>query len=118
MGIGTIVDALASVGITQDEELLFGVRQGIGLMGAFKTVERKLADGSFGHGGGPLLSWSVGNLKLIQTPTAVRVAREESGFGKVDVAMALFNAAALMTANPELPDASVYSADRGLVVFG
>jgi phage terminase large subunit-like protein len=117
MGIGTIVDALASIGITQDDELLYGVRQGIGLMGAFKTVERKLADGSFAHDGGPLLAWSVGNLKLIQTPTAVRVAREESGFGKVDVAMALFNAAALMTANPELPDASVYTGERGLTVW-
>lgn len=101
MGIGTIVDALSSVGITQDAELLYGVRQGIGLMGAFKTVERKLADGSFAHGGGPLLAWSMGNLRLIQTPSAVRVAREESGLGKVDVAMAMFNAAALMSMNPE-----------------
>lgn len=118
MGIGTIVDALATAGITQDAELLYAVRQGIGLMGAFKTIERKLADGSFRHGGGPLLSWSVGNLRLIQTPTAVRVAREESGFGKVDVAMALANAGALMAANPELPsDASVYDADRGLLVL-
>ena len=117
MGIGTIVDALAQVGITQDENLLLGVRQGIGLMGAFKTVERKLADGSFAHNGGPLLAWNVGNLKLIQTPSAVRVAREESGLGKVDVAMALFNAAALMAANPE-PAGSVYTADRGLIVFG
>ncbi|RBP03819.1 phage terminase large subunit-like protein [Roseiarcus fermentans] len=117
MGIGTIVDALAEIGVTQDEERLFAVRQGIGLMGAFKTVERKLADGSFVHGGGRLLSWCVGNLKLVQTPTAVRLAREESGLGKIDPACALFNAGALMAANPELPDASVYTADRGLIVF-
>lgn len=103
MGIGAIVDALAHVGITQDAALLDGIRQGIGLMSAFKSVERKLADGSFAHNGGPLLAWNVGNLKLIQTPTAVRVAREESGYGKVDVAMALFNAAALMQQNPEPP---------------
>jgi phage terminase large subunit-like protein len=117
MGIGTIVDALAQVGITQDENLLLGVREGIGLMGTFETVERKLADGSFAHGGGPLLAWNVGNLKMIQTPLAVRDAREKSGSGKVDVAMALFNAAALMAANPE-PAGSANSADRGLVVFG
>ncbi len=117
MGIGAIVDALAQVGITQDADMLQGVRQGIGLMSAFKAIERKLADGTFAHGGGPLLGWNVGNLKLIQTPTAVRVAREESGFGKIDVAMALFNAAMLMSLNPEPAEASVYTEERGLLFF-
>jgi phage terminase large subunit-like protein len=116
MGIGTVVDALAKKQITQDEKLLSGVRQGIGLMGAFKTLERKLADGTFQHGGAPLLGWCIGNLRLLQTPTGVRVAREDSGFGKVDTAMALFNAAALMALNPE-PAGSVYTADRGFHVW-
>jgi hypothetical protein len=50
-GIGAIVDALAGIGITQDAETLDAVRQGIGLMGAYKTVERKLGDRSFLHCG-------------------------------------------------------------------
>ena len=47
IGIGGIVDALAKIGVTQENNLLAGVRQGISLMGAIKTVERKLVDGSF-----------------------------------------------------------------------
>ncbi|WP_316214345.1 terminase large subunit [Bradyrhizobium sp. SZCCHNR2032] len=100
-GIGAIVDALAGIEVTQDSETLDAVRQGIALMGAVKTVERKLADHSFCHGEAPLLSWCVGNLKVVQTPTAMRIARDEAGFGKVDPAMALFNAAHLMSLNPE-----------------
>lgn len=99
-GIGAIVDALAQIGITQDAEALDAVRQGIQLMGAIKTIEIKLADYSFRHGGSRLMRWCVDNLRVVPTPTAMRVARDESGFGKVDPAMALFNAAHLMALNP------------------
>jgi phage terminase large subunit-like protein len=100
-GIGAIVDALANIGVTQDAESLDAVRQGIALMGAIKTIERKLADGSFRHGNQVLLTWCVGNLRIVPTPTAMRVGRDETGFGKVDPLMALFNAAHLMSLNPE-----------------
>lgn len=100
-GIGAIVDALGEIGITQDAETLDAVRQGIALMGAIKTIETKLADYSFRHGGQPLLAWCAGNLRVVPTPTAMRVARDESGFGKVDPIMALFNAAHLMCLNPD-----------------
>jgi phage terminase large subunit-like protein len=99
-GIGPIVDALAGIGVTQEGENLDAVRQGIALMGAIKTIERKLADGSFRHGQQSLLSWCVGNLIIVPTPTAMRVGRDEAGFGKVDPLMALFNAAHLMCLNP------------------
>jgi phage terminase large subunit-like protein len=52
-GLGTIVDALDDIGVTVENELLGGVRQGVALMGAIKTVERKLADGSFKHVAAP-----------------------------------------------------------------
>lgn len=107
-GIGGIVDALAAIGVTQDAETLDAVRQGIALMGAIKTVERKLADGSFRHGAQELLTWCVGNLIIVPTPTAMRVGRDEAGFGKVDPLMALFNAAHLMSLNPEASGLSVY----------
>ena len=46
----------------------------------------------------------------------MRVARDESGYGKVDPAMALFNAAHLMCLNPETTG-SVYTKDRGLLIL-
>lgn len=114
-GIGAIVDALAEIGVTQDSETLDAVRQGIALMGAIKTVEIKLADYSFRHGGAALLGWCVGNLRVAPTPTAMRVARDESGFGKVDPIMAVFNAAHLMSLNP--PAQATIPADYELPVW-
>ena len=108
-GIGGIVDALAKIGITQDAETLDAVRQGIGLMGAYKTIERKLGDRTFLHCGSALLNWCVGNAQVVLTSTASRIAREEAGFGKIDPLIALFNAAHLMAFNPE---ASVSIYDR------
>jgi phage terminase large subunit-like protein len=100
IGIGGIVDALAKIGVTQENKLLAGVRQGISLMGAIKTVERKLVDGSFKHGGQALMTWCAGNARIVPTPTGMRIARDDSGYGKIDPLMALFNASALMATNP------------------
>jgi phage terminase large subunit-like protein len=102
-GIGSIVDALATIDVTQANENLDAVGQGIRLMNAIKTVEIKLASYIFRHGGSRMLSWCVGNLKVAQTRTAMMVARDEAGFGKVDPIMAIFNAAHLMSLNPEPP---------------
>jgi phage terminase large subunit-like protein len=100
-GIGAIVDALADIGVTQENKLLGGIYQGVALMGAFKTIERKLADGSFKHGGRPMMAWCAGNCITKQTGTGQRIARDESGYGKIDPVMALFDAASLMALNPE-----------------
>jgi phage terminase large subunit-like protein len=113
-GIGAIVDALGGIGIEQKPDdpqasTLDAVRQGIALMGAIKTLERKLADNSFKHGGLSLLTWCVGNLIVVPTPTAMRIGRDESGFGKIDPFMALANASHLMCLNPEAPGLSGWS---------
>jgi phage terminase large subunit-like protein len=100
IGIGGIVDALARIDVTQENKLLAGVRQGISLMGAIKTVERKLVDGSFKHGGQALMTWCAGNARIVPTPTGMRIARDDSGYGKIDPLMALFNASALLATNP------------------
>lgn len=100
VGIGGIVDSLARIGVTQENNLLAGVRQGISLMGAIKTIERKLVDGSFKHNGSALMRWCAGNARVVPTPTGMRIARDDSGFGKIDPLMALFNAAALLALNP------------------
>ncbi len=100
IGLGGIIDALAEIGVTEARGLLKGVRQGIALMGAIKTVERKLVDGGLKHSGSRLMAWCAGNAKIIPTPTAMRIARDESGAGKIDPLMALFDAAELMATNP------------------
>lgn len=110
-GIGAIVDDLAELGVTQDAEMLDPVRQGVALMGAIKTIEIKLADYSFRHAGSEMLAWCMGNLRVIPTRTAMMVARDEAGFGKVDPSMALFNAAHLMSLNPEASGRSAFDAD-------
>jgi len=115
IGIGGIVDALAEIGVTEEAGLLKAVRQGIALMGAIKTVERKLADGSFRHHGSRLMDWCVGKLKVVPTPTAMRLARDESGLGKIDPAAAMFDAAELMGMNPP-STRSVYE-DRDMLVL-
>lgn len=100
-GLGTIVDALAKIKITVDNEMLGGIRQGVGLMGAIKTVERKLAEGSFRHGGREMMAWCAGNAVLQQTATGVRIVRDASGYAKIDPLIALLCAAELMATNPE-----------------
>jgi phage terminase large subunit-like protein len=105
IGIGGIVDALAEIQVTEQSGILKGVRQGISLMGAIKTIERKLADGTFKHDGSRMLAWCVGNARVVPTPTAMRIARDEAGLGKIDPLMAAFDAAELMSTNPSMvPD--------------
>nr|WP_294564503.1 terminase large subunit [uncultured Rhodopila sp.] len=99
-GTGTVVDALADIGITAEGKLLVGITQGIRLMGPIKTIERKLMDGTFVHCDQPLMAWCVGNAKVEATATAIRIERAASGYGKIDPLMATFNAAALMETNP------------------
>lgn len=114
-GVGSIVDALEGIGISEESKMLVGVPQGIRLMNASKTIERKLSDRTFRHAGSRLMAWCVGNAKVRATPTAVLVERAASGFGKIDPLMATFNAAHLMGMNPE-PQGSVYE-ERGILVI-
>lgn len=109
-GVGSIVDALEGIGINEESKMLVGVPQGIRLMNAAKTCERKLSDRTFRHAGSRLMAWCVGNAKVRATTTAVLVERAASGFGKIDPLMATFNAAHLMSLNPE-PTNALTSSD-------
>ncbi len=100
IGISGLVDALTEIYVTEQSGKLKGVRQGIALMGAIKTTERKLADGTFKHGGSRMMAWCAGNARVVPTPTAMRIARDEAGLGKIDPLMAAFLAAELMSTNP------------------
>ncbi|WP_342344403.1 terminase [Escherichia coli] len=53
------------------------------------------------HGGQPLMAWCVGNARVEPKGNAVLITKQASGRGKIDPLMALFNAVALMSLNPE-----------------
>ncbi len=114
-GLGLLIDALAEIGISEEAENLGAVRQGFGLMDAIKSVERKLADGTFKHADQPIMSWCAGNAIVQPTATGMRIVRDASGYGKIDPLMALFDAVALMARNPE-STTSVYES-RGFLVM-
>lgn len=81
--------------------LLVGVSQGYRLGGTIKTVERKLAEGSFAHCGRPMMAWCVSNARIELRANSILVTKQASGTAKIDPLMALFNAATLMALNPQ-----------------
>jgi phage terminase large subunit-like protein len=99
VGIAGVLDALAAVGIAGDR--VVGIPQGWRLSGAIKTVERRLADRAFWHGGTGLMAWCVGNARVEPAGNAVKITKQASGVGKIDPVIAMFMAAALMSANPQ-----------------
>lgn len=98
---GELADALALIGVTQENKNLVGVGQGYRLMNAIKTSERKLANGTLKHGSSQLMDWCVGNIKIEPTATAIRATKQNAGDAKIDPAMALFDAVSVMVTNPE-----------------
>ncbi|TWD58104.1 phage terminase large subunit-like protein [Agrobacterium vitis] len=113
---GELVDELAKIGITQDDDLIVGVGQGIKLMNAIKTTERRLVRGTFKVAKSTLMRWCASNLKIEATATAIRATKQNAGDAKIDPIMALFDAASIMITNPEAKQkASVYE-ERGLLV--
>ncbi|AOZ06777.1 terminase large subunit [Cupriavidus malaysiensis] len=91
-------DDLVTAGVPA--ELLVGISQGWKLGGTIKTVERKLADGTFEHGSQPMMAWSVSNARVEQRANGILITKQASGTAKIDPLMALFDAAHLMSLNP------------------
>jgi len=100
MGVGAIVDALAEKKIAGADRVV-GISQGWTLNGAIKTTEIKLANRTFVHCGQPLLSYALGNAKAEPKGNAIVITKQAAGAGKIDPLMALFDAVALMSRNPE-----------------
>lgn len=100
-GLGPMVEALADIGVTQEEGLLIGVPQGVQMMNAIKTAERMLVNGTLLHSGAAIMTWCVSNLKIEQWATAIRATKQNAGDAKIDPVMALFNAVTVMSRNPE-----------------
>jgi phage terminase large subunit-like protein len=104
VGIGQVLDALSVRGINNvDKKRIVGVSQGWQLGRAIKTLERHLADGSFVHGGQPLMAWCVGNAKVEQRANSILITKQASGTAKIDALAATFNATDLMSLDPPLP---------------
>ncbi|OAB08012.1 terminase [Burkholderia pseudomallei] len=123
-GIGAVLDALAAAKVPEDK--VIGISQGWKLSGAIKTTERRIAaasgqridgdespDGALYHGSQPLLTWAVGNARVVPVGNAVNITKQVSGTAKIDPLMALFNAVSLMGLNPPAQGQSVYET-RGI----
>ena len=111
-GVALLLDALEAEGLTEPQ--VGAVLQGWKLQTAVSSVPLKLEDRRFLHGGQPIMAWCVGNAKQSLRGSNYVVTKEVSGAGKIDLLMALFNAAMLMFQNPEAAGLSVYR-ERGLL---
>lgn len=100
-GLGGILDALVKAGVP--EEKIVGISQGWKMTGAIKTVERKLAEGTFIHGSQPIMAWVVGNMKVEPRGNAIIITKQAAGSAKIDPGLAMFDAANLMALNPAAP---------------
>jgi phage terminase large subunit-like protein len=98
-GIGAIVDAVMAKKI--EHERIIGIPQGWRLVGAIKTTERRLAEGTLKHGNRPMMAWCVGNAKVEPRGNAILITKQISGSAKIDPLMATFDAVALMSMNPK-----------------
>ncbi|MBP0439595.1 terminase large subunit domain-containing protein [Tianweitania sediminis] len=98
-GVALLLDALEDEELTQP--LVQSVAQGWKLQTAVSSVPLKLEDRRFLHGDQAIMAWCVGNAKQTLRGSNYVVTKEVSGATKIDMLMALFNAAMLMFQNPE-----------------
>lgn len=94
-----LIDALFAVGVP--DEMIRRLAQGRALAPALYGLERKLSDGTLSHAGQLLMAWVMGNAKVEQSGNALLVTKQISGRAKIDPLIALFEAAILMSWNPE-----------------
>lgn len=115
--VDDIAEVCAKHDITEENGRFVGERQGIGLMKAIKTVERKLFAKKLLHCGQALMRWCAGNARVRLTSAAMLIEREASGKAKIDPLMAAFNAIMGMTANPEPPRKTSVYEERGIIIL-
>lgn len=97
--IGGLLDGLLDAGIPQEQ--IIGIPQGYKLAGYLQTLERKLAGRELWHQGLGLMTWVVGNARIVMKGNGIMVSKQESGVAKIDPLIAALNATALMSMNPE-----------------
>lgn len=97
-GVTALLEELASFGI--GDPLVKGVSQGYKLSSAIFGTERKLADGTLKHSGSALMNWCVENARSEMRGSNVYIEKK-SASSKIDPLIATFNAAEMMSRNPE-----------------
>ena len=107
VGIAQIVDELNDREI--GGERIIGISQGWKLSGAIKTAERGLSDQTLLHAPQRLMNFCVGNAMVEPRGNATTITKQAAGNMKIDPLMAMFNAIAIMSQNPEA-QTSVYDA--------
>lgn len=112
MGLDEFVGALKGIDVTEDNGLLIGISQGGGLMSAIKATERAVVKGQLKHCPSGLMDWAVGNLKIEPLATTIRATKQNAGDAKIDPAMAMFDAVAVMVKNPAAPVRSFWDRDQ------
>ena len=122
VGIAALLDELGNRGFSTSTAdaagMIEGVPQGWQLQGAIKTVERKLAGGELVHSGSRLMAWCVGNAKIEPRANGMLVTKQASGFAKIDPLMATFNAAALMSKNPQVGGRGIFEFYKNTAAAG
>jgi phage terminase large subunit-like protein len=112
-GVALLLDALEAS--KMEPPLVQAVAQGWKLQTAISSVPLKLEDLRFLHGDQPMMSWAVGNAKQTLKGSNYVVTKEVSGAAKIDMLMALFNAAMLMFQNPQ--SATVFDAEAWIASY-
>lgn len=103
LGLPGLIDELISreFDIAENKGTIAAVPQGGFLNPAIMGMERKLNDGTLVHAGQPMLAWCVGNAKIELKGSARAVTKQVSGKTKIDPLVAAFDAAMLMSRNPQ-----------------
>ncbi len=100
--IGLLLEMLESMGIPSDK--IIGVSQGFKMAGHILTAELKIARQDMLHADQPLMNWCIGNTRTVVKGSGVMIDKAESGSGKIDPVIAMLNATALMSENPQPPN--------------
>jgi phage terminase large subunit-like protein len=99
-GIGVEIGAaLEGEGLPPD--IVVGIKQGFGLLGAWTALERNLSEGKLWHCGQPLLDWAISNCMRSERGL---ISKAAAGVGKIDPAIGLANAAVLLRDAPANPN--------------
>ncbi len=97
--VGGLIDGIIEAEVP--EELIIGIAQGYKLAGYIQTTERKLAEGALYHASQRMMAWCVGNARVEVRGNNALITKQSSGKSKIDPLIATFNAASLMSMNPE-----------------
>ncbi|WP_035675061.1 terminase large subunit domain-containing protein [Bradyrhizobium liaoningense] len=94
-----VFEALAEGGVAPEQ--IRRLMQGPALAPAMYGLELKLDDGTFWHADQLLMAWVMGNAKVEQKGNHLLITKQISGRAKIDPLIALFEAAILMSWNPQ-----------------